>query len=157
MSVRVDERAPKEDSLDAYTLISELTIYSNCVCKPKSRKDRKGIVRESTRHIPMRYNDLGKEIMSLLIKAGGMVLEANKIYIAKNLNLEDRRENLRERVKLESKVIGYLFRVEHIVNTIQGLRSFHDDTLTYWTSLIVKSRDCMIRWKNSERSLLRRM
>lgn len=157
MSQRVDQRVPRHVSLDAYHHVLKLTAYSDGVCKPKKKKNKNGVEYESERHLAIADADKGKEIMRLLIKSGGIILDANKRYVASNLNRESRTENLKERIRLQSKVIGYLYRIEHIIRVIEERRPLHDDVFDYWVGLLITARESVIEWKNSDVDALRRV
>ena len=157
MSQRVDQRVPRHVSLDAYQFVLKLTAYSDGVCKPKRKKNKNGVECESNRHLAIRDAEKGKEIMRLLILSGGIILDANKIYVAPNLNRESRIENFRRRIKLQSEVIGYLYRIEHIIRVIEELRPFHDDVFDYWVGMLINARSSVIEWKESDVDALRRV
>ena len=157
MSQRKDQRVPRHISLDAYQFVLKLTAYSDGVCKPKKKKDKNGVSYESNRHLAIGDAEKGKEIMRLLIKSGGIILDANKRYVASNLNRESRIENFKERIRLQTKVIGYLYRIEHIIRVIEERRPFHDDVFDYWVGMLVTARDSVIDWKNSDVDALRRV
>ena len=55
------------------------------VCKPKVKKDKDGKNRESNHHVPTRYSRIGDRIVDTLLDIGGIILEANEIYIGNNL------------------------------------------------------------------------
>lgn len=99
MSQRVDERVHTKDCLAVYTKALELTKYSMEVCKPKVKKDKDGKNRESNHHVPTRYSRIGDRIVDTLLDIGGIILEANEIYIGNNLKPEERIANLKRMKK----------------------------------------------------------
>ena len=145
------EQTPTDDNLDAYTNALKLSEYTMGACKPKQKKSKSGNLYESNKHIPMRFSELGKELMNLSIMIGALVLEANTAwYVGGNLNEVDRGNNYDERIKLEKQAIGLTCRMEHIVRVINEHRPFDDNTFTYWIHLIKKTREGIVAWRDSE-------
>ena len=82
-------RTPTEIDLDAYNKILELSTYSMEVCKPKTKKNKDGTTRSSNHHIQARFRKVGEDIEQNIFSIGAMTLEANELYIGKNLNKAD--------------------------------------------------------------------
>lgn len=143
-------RTPTEIDLDAYNKILELSTYSMEVCKPKTKKNKDGTTRSSNHHIQARFRKVGEDIEQNIFSIGAMTLEANELYIGKNLNKADRLENYNERIRLQTKAIAKTYYIEHCIRVLHKHRPFADSTLNWWTHLLVETRRSLIAWKNSD-------
>lgn len=144
-----ENRTPTKIELDAYNKILKLTNYSMEVCKPKVKTDKNGIKHNDNHHVPMRYSKVGEYIIQSLVEMGALILEANDYYINKNLNQKDRKNNVEERIKLQTRAIAISYRVEHCIRTLHEHKPFADSTISYWIGLLCSARKSMINWKDS--------
>ena len=150
MSQLKNKQTPTDVDLDAYNKVLKLASYSMEVCKPKQRKDNKGNFHDSKHHIPMRYSKIGEFINTEITKLGAMVLNANSLYVKENLNIEDRKANYNERIRLQTVAIAMTFEVEHCIRVLHDHRPFADSTIRYWLYLLAEAREGMIKWKDSD-------
>ena len=149
------KRRPTRVNLEAYNKVLDLSEYTMSACKPKQKKNSDGSVSDDNHHVPMRYKFMGDDITRLVCEAGGLILEANEIYVAKNIQVEVRIRHYHRRIELQERAIGHLFRVEHMVNMLQMHRPFAESTIRYWTGLIVTARAAVIAWCNGDKESLR--
>ncbi len=143
MSLRVDERKPTLTELDVYAKCLKLTDHTLSVCKVKEKKT-------NTHHIVKRQLKLGYKLIDLCIDIGANIIEANNIYIGENINVESRIDNLNARIKLQDEAKRLTYRMEHIIRVMHFNRPFADSTLTYWVSLLLETRNLLIKWKEKD-------
>jgi hypothetical protein len=156
MAQRTDERTPTKDELKAYECALELAAFTWSASKPKRKRDKKGNEHDSNKHVPMRYSELGKELVKLSTDIGALVLEANVgYYVGKNLNQTDRGKNYIKRIELEQDAYALTFRMEHIVRLLHERRPFADSTFTHWLVLICTVRGKIKAWRDSEKRELK--
>lgn len=150
MSQVETKRTPTRVDLESYNKILELATYSMSVCKPKQKKDSRGVTRDSPHHVPMRYAKIGDLINTTITEIGAMILEANAIYVNSNLNAADRKANYDERIRLQTIAIALTYRVEHCIRVLHDHRPFADSTITWWMHLLVDARKSTVAWKDSD-------
>lgn len=143
MSQRVDERKPTAVELDVYNKCLKLTDHTLSVCKVKDE-------RTNTKHILKRQLKLGQELIDIVIDIGADILQANNIYVGGTLNLEDRIENYKYRIKIQNHAKSLTYRMEHIIRVLHFNRPFADSTITYWFSLLYETRNLLIGWKEKD-------
>lgn len=143
------QRTPTKVELETYNKILDLTNYSMGVCKPKVKTDKNGIKHNDNHHVPMRYSKVGEYIVKSLVEMGALILEANDYYINKNLNPQNRKENIESRIKLQTQAIAISYRVEHCIRTLHKHKPFADSTIEFWIGSLCDTRKSMIKWKDS--------
>lgn len=143
MSLRVDERKPKQIYLEAYDKALKLTDHVMSVCKPKDKNI-------NTKHIPKRNAGLGRQLMEAAIELGADILEANNIYVGSNQDTEVRIRNYEDRIRLEENAKRLTYRMEHIFRVLHFDRPFAESTSHYMMDLLCETRDLLIGWKESE-------
>ena len=144
-----EKRTPTNVELDAYNKLLKLTDYSMSVCKPKQKRDEKGILHDNNHHVPQRYNQIGEFIVKTLIGIGAIVLEANGYYVGNNLNREERMMNFNERIRLQRAAIAQTYRIEHCIRVLHFHKPFADSTISYWIYLLVETRKSLVSWKDA--------
>lgn len=142
MSRRVDERQATLPELEVYNKILKLTNHTLNVCKVKENKT-------NNKHLVKRQLKIGQQLIDIVIDMGADVLEANNIYVGVNLNVKDRVKNYYKRIDLQAQAKSLTYRMEHIIRVLQFDRPFADSTITYWISLLVETRQLLIKWKDS--------
>ena len=147
MSQRTDEREPTRVELDCYNKLLKLSDHTLSVCKPKDRN-------VNNKHIAKRHANLGHKLEDLVIEIGADILEANEIYVNSNLNVETRKKNFRDRIKLQNHALRQTYRMEHIIRTLHYNRPFADSTITYWMDLLVETRRMIKAWRDSDIKIL---
>lgn len=147
MSLRVDQRKPTLVELDVYQKCLKLTDHTLSVCKVKESKT-------NNHHILKRQLKLGYKLVDLVIEIGANILEANNIYVGNNLNINDRIANYQKRIELQNNSKLLTYRMEHIIRVMHFNRPFADSTLTYWISLLIETRNLLIKWKEKDISNL---
>ena len=143
MSQRTDERESTRVELDAYNKALKLSDHTLSVCKPKETN-------VNNKHIAKRHISLGHKLEDLVVEIGADVLEANEIYVNSNLNVETRKKNLRDRIKLQNHALKQTYRMEHIIRTLHYNRPFADSTITYWMNLLVETRKLIKAWRDGD-------
>ena len=113
------------------------------VCKPKEKN-------VNTHHIPKRNAGIGRMMMETVVEIGADVLEANLIYVGKNLPVEKRRENYERRNALQEHAKSLTFRLEHIFRILHFDREFAESTTHYMMDLINETRALLTAWRDSD-------
>lgn len=143
MSQRTDERDPTRIELECYNKLLKLSDHTLSVCKPKDKN-------VNNKHIAKRHASIGHKLEDIVIDMGADILEANEIYVNSNLNVDTRKKNYRERIKLQNHAKQLTYRMEHIIRILHYNRPFADSTITYWMNLLVETRQLIKAWRDSD-------
>lgn len=143
MSQRTDQRNPTRTELKCYDVALKLSAHIMSVCKPKDQN-------VNNKHIPKRNIGLGRALMECAVEMGADILEANMIYVGKNLSQETRLENYKARIRLQDHAKRQTFRAEHIFRVLYFDRNFADSTTKYMLDLISEVRYLITAWKESD-------
>lgn len=143
MSQRVDQRDPTRVELDVYNKCLKLGDHVLSVCKPKDKN-------VNTHHMPKRNISLGRMMMETVVEMGADILEANVIYVGKNLDPETRKQNYKDRIRLQDHAKRLTFRLEHIFRILHYDREFAESTSRYMMALITETRDLLTAWRESD-------
>lgn len=148
MSMRVDQRSPTLVELEVYNKCLKLTDHTLSVCKVKENKT-------NNKHIVKRQLRMGQMLVELVVQIGADIIEANNKYVGGNLNNEDRQRHYKERLLLQEHAKSLTYRMEHIIRVLHFNRPFADSTITYWITLLVDTRNLLIKWKEKDYNLLK--
>ena len=143
MSQRVDQRAETKIELLCYDKALKLSDFTLSVCKPKDKN-------VNTKHIAKRQKVIGDLLIQSVVELGADILEANQVYVGDNLPAEDLLRHLEQRIALQENAKRQTFRMEHMMRTLHFDRPFADSTITYWTELLVETRDSISKWRASD-------
>ena len=143
MAQRVDERDPTRVELDAYNKVLKLNDFILSVCKPKDKN-------VNNHHIPKRNVGLGRQLMDAVVECGADILEANEIYVGKNLSPEQRLKNYEDRIELEEHARRLTYRMEHILRVLHFDKPFAESTIKMSMDLLCETRAIIIKWKESD-------
>lgn len=143
MSQRVDQRAETKIELLCYDKALKLSDFTLSVCKPKDKN-------VNTKHIAKRQRPIGDLLIEAVVELGADILDANQIYVGDNLPAEDVLRHLTQRIALQEHARRMTFRMEHMMRVLHFDRPFADSTITYWTQLLVETRDSVCRWRASD-------
>ena len=149
MSQRVDQRTPTSPELQTYSLCLELTEFTFSVCKAR---DKNG---DNHKHIPKRFGSIARQIESLVVQMGALILEANEVYVRDNLNEEDRLKNYKKRIMLQDRAISLSYQLEHYMRVMHRTIEFADSTISHWCETMWTTRRTMVAWKNKDTAMLR--
>lgn len=141
MSQLKSKQANTAVELNTYNKILDLSTYSMSVCKPKQRKDNKGVLHDDSHHVPKRYSYIGDSIMNDIAEIGAMVLEANAYYVKANLNEQDRKENYNKRIELQTVAYPKTFHIEHYIRLLNDHEPFADSTIWHTDTLSMRTCD----------------
>ena len=143
MSQRVDQRAETKIELLCYDKALKLSDFTLSVCKPKDKN-------VNTKHIAKRQKPIGDMLIETVVELGADILEANQIYVGDNLPDGDLLRHIEQRIALQEHARCMTFRMEHMMRVLHFDRPFADSTITYWTQLLVETRDSVCRWRASD-------
>lgn len=143
MPQRTDQRDPTRVELETYNKALKLSDHVMSVCKPKDKN-------VNTHHIPKRNIGLGRMMMETAVELGADILEANMIYVGKNLSTDKRIENYHERIRLQEHAKRLTFRLEHIFCILHFDREFAESTNHYMMDLICETRNLLTAWRESD-------
>ena len=143
MAQRTDQRSQTRTELLCYDKALKLTDHVMSVCKPKDKN-------VNTKHIPKRNASIGHMMIDCTIQLGADILEANMIYVGKNLPTETRMENYARRIELQEHAKSLTYRIEHIFRVLHFDREFAESTTKYMMDLICETRDLIVAWKDSD-------
>ena len=96
-------------------------------------------------------------MVDLCIEIGADILEANDVYVGKNIDLKTRVENLRDRIKLQDHAKRQTYRLEHIFNVLHYDRPFAESTSGYMMDLLMETRALLAAWRESDMKLVRQL
>lgn len=147
---RTDQRSPTRVELDVYNKVLKLSDHVLSVSKPKDKN-------VNTKHIPKRNAGLGRQLMEACVELGADILEANEIYVGGNLNIEQRIENYKERIKLQDHAKRLTYRLEHIFMILHTDRPFAESTSGYMMNLICETRALIIAWRESDTKAVKQL
>lgn len=145
---RADERAPSLANLEVYQKNLQLCEHACSVCKPRDKKP-------NNHHIPKRFVRLGDELMSLCVDIGADIIEANEVYVGRNIPEDELIENYKDRLKLQYKAKRKTYRIEHISRVLHYQVEFADSTITYLIQLIYEQRQLLIAWYEADKARYR--
>ena len=143
MAQRTDERDPTRVELDCYNKVLKLCDHCMSVCKPKDNNP-------NNKHIPKKNVSLARQLMDAVVEMGADILEANEIYVGKNLGKEHQLQNYSERIVLQEHARRLTYRVEHIFRILYFDRPFAESTTKYMMDLLCEARQMIVNWKESD-------
>ncbi len=143
MSRRIDERTQTLSNFDVYQKLLDLSDFTFSVCKPKEKNVNK-------KHIPKRLICIGNMAIEAVTEMGALIMEANDIYVGKNIEPELRAHRYAERIDIENSVKMLTYRLEHIARILHKQVEFADSTITHWVGLLVETRKLIEKWRESD-------
>lgn len=150
MSRRIDERTQTLVNFDVYQKLLDLSDFTFSVCKPKEKNI-------NNKHIPKRLISVGNMAIEAVTEIGALIMEANDIYVGKNIEPPERLQRYVERVELESNAKMITYRLEHIMRVLHKQCEFADSTITHWVGLLVETRTLIEKWRDSDKTEINKL
>lgn len=136
--------------LNCYDKALKLSDHILSVCKPKEKN-------VNNKHIPKRHIGLGRMMTEIAVEIGAYILEANEIYVGSNLDVDMRKANYKERIKLQQEAKRKTYRIEHIFRTLHFDHPFAESTAHYMMNLIMELRELLTGWREADIKELKKL